>query len=230
MDKGIEKHDTTRPHTLHSAKGQPGERPTWSSGAKTLVGTAASPRSRIWFTVGNGTLNELYFPDVDQANTRSVRFLVTDAKSFFSDEQWDAVHTVEWLAPGVPGCHIESRCKAGRYLIIKDIVADPIRDTLIMRVSFRPLETATELKLYLFQEPQMGDRGADNTAWIGQYKGLELMIAQRDRTSLATAFLPHALAMSCGYVGTSDGFGELSAFKPMSNANFAEKGKRSPDG
>lgn len=224
MDKGIEKHDATRPHTLHPAEGKPGDKPTWSSGAKTLVGTAVSSRSRLWFTVGNGTLNELYFPDVDQANTRSIRFLVSDGESFFSDEEWDAVHTVDWLASGVPGCHIESRCKAGRYLIVKDIVTDPVRDTLIMRVRFSAGKAASGLKLYLFQEPHMGDQGEGNTAWIGRYKGLELMFAQRDRTSLATAFQPPALKMSCGYVGTSDGFKELSTFKVLSPANIAADG------
>jgi glucoamylase len=224
MDKGIEKHDITRPPTPHRAKGKPGVKPTWSSGAKTMVGTAASARSRIWFTVGNGTINEIYFPDVDQANTRSLRFLVSDGKSFFSDEQWDANHIVEWLAPGVPGCHIESKCKAGRYTIIKDIITDPIRDTLMMRVRFTAHQTEPVLKLYLFQEPQMGDRGEDNTAWIGKYKGLSMMFAQRDQTCLATAFDPAALHLSCGYVGTSDGCKALSSFEPLSSANLAAKG------
>ncbi len=224
MDRGIEKHDTTRPKTPNRAEGKPGDKPTWSSGAKTLVGTAASSRSRIWFTVGNGTLNELYFPDVDQANTRSVRLLVTDGKKFFSDEQWDAEHTVTWLAPGVPGCHIESKCKAGRYTIQKEIVSDPVRDTLIMRVRFTPDMAESGLRLYLFEEPQMGDRGEGNTAWIGQYKGLSLMFAQRARTCLATAFQPPALQLSCGYVGTSDGFKELSAFQALSEANIAASG------
>ena len=224
MDKGIEKHDTTRPPTPVRAEGKPGDKPTWSSGAKTLVGTAASARSRIWYTIGNGTLNEIYFPDVDQANTRSVRFLVSDGESFFSDEQWDAEHTVEWLAPGVPGCHIESRCKRGRYTIVKDLVSDSVRDTLLMRVRFEPDNRECELKLYLFQEPQMGDRGEGNTAWIGQYKGLELMFAQRTRTCLATGFHPPALRMSCGYVGTSDGFKSLSRFKELTDANMAASG------
>jgi glucoamylase len=158
VDKGIEKHDVTKPGYVYKARGKPGNKPSWSSGAKTLVGTAASPQSRMWFTVANGTLNEIYFPDVDQANTRSVRFLVSDGASFFSDEQWDASHTVQWAGPGVPGCHIESRCKAGRYTIVKDIITDPVRDTLMMRVSFTTSEPESELKLYLFIEPQMGDR------------------------------------------------------------------------
>lgn len=108
MDKGIEEHDTTRPHTERRAKGHPGVKPNWSSGAKTLVGTAAASRSRIWYTVGLGTLNEVYFADVDQANTRSVRFLIAGEDGFFSDEAWDADHTVTWFEPGVPGVHIRS--------------------------------------------------------------------------------------------------------------------------
>src|SRR6185312_17157080 len=120
MDKADQKQDTTRPAHKRRASGKPGEKPSWSSGAKTLVGTAASDASRIWFTIGNGTLNEIYFPDVDQANTRSVRFLVTDGASFFSDEECDANHTVSWLEAGVPGCRIESRCKAGRYELRKE--------------------------------------------------------------------------------------------------------------
>ena len=47
MDKGIEKHDGTRPGKPVRAEGKPGDKPTWSSGAKTMVGTAASARSRM---------------------------------------------------------------------------------------------------------------------------------------------------------------------------------------
>jgi glucoamylase len=222
MDKGIEKHGTTRPKDVRKAHGKPGDKPTWSSGAKTLVGTAASARSRIWYTVGNGTLNEVYFPDVDQANTRSVRFLVTDGKTFFSDEEWDAEHTVAWMAPGVPGCHIESRCKAGRYTIVKDIITDPVRDTLMMRVNFTTAEPA--LKLYLFTEPQMGDRGANNNAWVGKYKSIVMLLAQRDRTCLAIASQPPFLETSCGYMGKSDGCSTLARFEALPDSNVADNG------
>ena len=225
MDKDLEKHDATRPKSPVRATGKPGDKPTWSSGAKTLVGTAAASKSRIWFTIGNGTLNEIYFPDVDQANTRSIRFLVTDGKDFFSDEEWDATHTVKWLAPGVPGCHIESKCKAGRYTLVKDIVTDPIRDTLLMRVRFTSVDSPIPLKLYLYEEPHMGDQGKQNAAWIGDYKGVAMLFAQRTNNSLAIAIDPPALQMTCGYVGTSsDGFKELSAFSSLPSANLAADG------
>lgn len=224
MDKGIEKHNTTRPRKAQKAHGKPGEEPRWSSGAKTLVGTAASARSRIWYTIGNGTLNEIYFPDVDQANTRSIRFLVTDGRTFFSDEEWDAEHVVEWLASGVPGCHIESRCKQGRYTLIKDIITDPIRDTLIMRVRFTTYRPAADLKLYLFLDPHLGDRGSDNDAWVGRYKDTTMLLAQRDRTCLAVVAEPAFLATSCGYAGKTDGASTLSRFEGLPEANLAEQG------
>jgi glucoamylase len=224
MEKGIEKHDTTRPKQVHKAEGKPGDKPTWSSGAKTVVGTAASARSRIWYTVGQGVLNEIYFPDVDQANTKSVRFLITNGKDFFSDEEWDAEHTVTWMESGVPGVHIESRCKAGRYTLVKEIVTDPVRDTLIMRVEFREAGEQTELKLYLFVEPQMGDVGGKNNAWVGQYKGLTMLLAQRADAHLAVGFEPPALQSSCGYTGKSDGYTKLSKFEELPAANLAEKG------
>ena len=224
MDKGIEKHDITRPSNKQEAHGHPGDKPTWSSGAKTLVGTAASARSRIWYTIGLGTLNEIYFPDVDQANTRSVRFLVTDGKHFFSDEAWDAEHTVTWTAPGVPGCRIETRSRTGQYTITKEIVTDPVRDTLILRATFTPAEPTQGLKLYLFADPQMGDRGAGNDGWSGQYLGLTMLFAQRDRTAMAMAFDPPALKMSAGYSGVSDGRTMLAKFEPLPESNIASKG------
>ena len=231
MGQGVEKHDITRPEKATHAAGKPGVDPTWSSGAKTLVGTATSARSRIWFTVSQGTLNEVYFPDVDQANTRSIRFLVTGpddpsgnpAAAFFSDEQFDAEHTVTWIAPGAPGCHIDSHCKHGRYRLEKDIISDPVRDTLMVRVRFTPTNNA-KLRLFLFVDVQVGDQGAENSAWIGHYKGDTLLIAQRGRLSLATVANVPLLAASAGFVGRSDGHHALSRHQPLPGANTADQG------
>jgi len=224
MDQGIEKHDVTKPVDVYKAHGRPGNKPSWSFGAKTMVGTAASPQSHMWYTVANGTLNEIYFPDVDQANTRSVRFIVSDGVGFFSDEQWDASHTVQWIEPGIPGCHTESRCKAERYTIIKDIITDPVRDTLMMRVSFTTSESQSALKLFLFVEPQMGDLGANNDAWVGHYKGLEMLFSQRNRAFLTVACSHPIHQASCGYMGKSDGLTALSKQEELPKANLAEKG------
>src|SRR6185437_14858498 len=62
---------------MHSAPGHPGISPRWTSSRKSGVGTAIEARSRVWFTISHGILNEVYYPRVDQANTRDLGLLVT---------------------------------------------------------------------------------------------------------------------------------------------------------
>jgi glucoamylase len=237
MDKGIERQDITRPARPRKANGQPGAEPRWASGAKTILGTAARPASRIWFTIDNGTLAEIYHPDVDQANTRSVKFIVTGANGFFSDEIWDAEHKAEWIAPGAPGCRIESHAKSGAYTLTKEFVPDPMHDTLLLRGKFtaaghgvdrsdldRSDLDRSDLRLYLVIDAHMGDRGANNNAWAGEYKGDPMVFAQRGAVCMACASSPPALQTSVGYIGTSDGFTVLRRGEPLPDANDAPNG------
>lgn len=223
MDKSIEKRRITQPKKRRKAKGGPGDTPRWTSGAKTLVGTATSARSRIWFTVNNGALAEVYHPDVDQANTRSIRFLITGPEQFFSDEVWDADHRVEWLASGAPGCRIQTQCKQGCYTISKEIVTDPLRDILLLRVKFTPSQ-GRDLRLYLAVDPHIGDKGAENHAWAGAYKGVPMLFACREQISVAVACDPAPKQLSVGYIGTTDAYTLLSQHKPLPSTNVAEPG------
>ncbi len=223
MDQSTDKRRMTQPRERRKARGGPGVEPRWASGAKTLVGTATSPRSRIWFTINNGTLAEVYHPDVDQANTRSIRFLVTGPDRFFSDEVWDADHRVEWLEPGVPGCRVLTQCKRGRYTLFKEIVTDPLRDILLLRVAFTPAK-GEDLRLYLSVDPHLGDQGADNRAWAGAYKGVPMLFACREQVSMAIACEPPPKNLSIGYIGTTDAYTLLSKHKSLPSSNFAEPG------
>jgi hypothetical protein len=60
------------------APGWPGSPGTWTSSAKSGVGTALSPLSEVWFTLSHGILNEIYHPRIDQACTRDLGLIVTD--------------------------------------------------------------------------------------------------------------------------------------------------------
>jgi hypothetical protein len=52
--------------------GAPGIEPRWTSSAKEGLGTAYHTSCRIWFTLSHGIVNELYYPTVDQPNTRDL--------------------------------------------------------------------------------------------------------------------------------------------------------------
>jgi glucoamylase len=211
MDVDIEKHNDTKPQQPISAPGRPGIKPSWSTGAKTAVGTSITTESRVWFTIAHGFLNEIYFPDVDKANTRFVRFLAAGEDDFFSDEAGGTEYTVQAMAAGIPAYRVSSHCKHKRYSLEKEIITDPERDALLIKVSFQPSSSAKGLRLYVFSNPHVGDEGEDNNGWAGEYKGMGMLFAQRNGLALAIACSTPFKQMSCGFMGVSDGLTEICA-------------------
>ena len=49
------------------APGSPGQAATWSPGDKDGFGTASRTASKVWYTLNNGTLSEVYYPRIDTA-------------------------------------------------------------------------------------------------------------------------------------------------------------------
>jgi glucoamylase len=198
----------------HDAPGQPGIEPRWTSSAKSGVGTAADPSSQVWFTVSHGVLNEIYWPEVDRACTRDLEFIVTDGKTFFSEEKRQTKHRTEYLAPGVPAFRLTNECEEGRYQIEKEIVTDPRLDVLLLRTRFTAM-SADELYLYLLLAPHLDDGGAHNTAWIDRFWGQDFLLAECNGCALALASSAPFLQSSAGYVGVSDGWQDLHQHKRM---------------
>jgi hypothetical protein len=77
------------------AFGAPGIEPRWTSSAKEGVGTAYHTSCRVWFTLSHGILNEIYYPHVDQPNTRDFQFLISDGETFCHEEKRDLDALVE---------------------------------------------------------------------------------------------------------------------------------------
>ncbi len=198
------------------APGWPGIPPRWTSSAKSGVGTAATTECRVWFTISHGIVNEVYYPRLDQANIRDFGLLVADGAEFFSEEKRHTVQEVLPLAQGVPGYRLTNTCLQGRYRIVKTVLTDPRLDVLLQRVEFQPLQGGlTDYHVYALLAPHISNRGYANNGWVGDYKGLPMLFAERDGTVLALASSPPFVAMSCGYVGVTDGWQDVSAHKRM---------------
>jgi glucoamylase len=197
--------------TVRHAPGWPGVPARWTSSAKTGVGTAISPLSRVWFTISHGILNEIYYPRVDRACTRDLGLVVTDGDGFFSEEKRHAAHEVSRLAEGVPGYRLVSTCQQGRYRIEKEIVTDPQRDVVLQHTLFAPLAgSLADYHLYVILASHLANYGSGNTAWRGDYKGTPMLFAERDGTALALACSSPWVRASVGFVGVSDGWQDLS--------------------
>src|SRR5258707_14054157 len=98
-------------------RGSPGITVRVNSRDKSGGDAALTARSRVWFTLSHGILNEIYYPRIDQACTRDFGLIVTDGQSFFSEEKRDAASTIRPVADGVPAFSITSTSVAGRFAI-----------------------------------------------------------------------------------------------------------------
>ena len=201
------------------APGWPGLPARWTSSAKSGIGTAVSRDSRVWFTLSHGILNEIYYPRVDHACTRDFGFIVTDGRSYFSEEKRDARSETSQVAPGIPAYRIYNTSADARYRIEKEVLTDPWRDVVLQRVRFVALQgTLADFHLYALLAPHLANAGAGNTAWVGDYKGSPMLFAEREHHALALASSAPWLARSVGFVGFSDGWQQLQAGKRLDPA------------
>jgi glucoamylase len=187
------------------APGWPGIPPRWTSSAKTGVGTALSPVSRVWFTLSHGILDEIYYPRVDQACTRDFGMIVTDGNGFFAEEKRDCTSELSRLEDGVPAFALVNTHIGGRFRIHKHILSDQRADVVSQRVHLEILD-GSNLRLFALLAPHLVNGGAHNTGWIGDYKGHRFMFAEGDGTYLTLGCSRAFPVMSVGFVGHSDGW------------------------
>ena len=76
------------------APGAPGASANWTTGNKQGLGTSVGTDSKVWYTLSDGALSEVYYPSGDRANVRSLEFAVTDGTSFVDREGTDTSHAV----------------------------------------------------------------------------------------------------------------------------------------
>src|ERR1700712_2568897 len=62
---------------------------------KDCLGTARNTTSKIWYTVANGVLSDVYAPTIDTTNVETMQYLVTDGSSFTDLQTRDMTYTVK---------------------------------------------------------------------------------------------------------------------------------------
>ncbi|MCL4476792.1 MAG: glycoside hydrolase family 15 protein, partial [Nitrospirae bacterium] len=87
---------------------------------------------------------------------------------------------------------------------------------VLQRTRFTALHGRMEdYHLYVLLAPHLGNHGAGNTAWVGDYKGVPMLFAERDGNALALACSAPWLKRSAGFVGVSDSWQDLVRHKQM---------------
>src|SRR3984885_10965063 len=202
--------------SVRYAPGWPGIPPRWTSSAKVGVGTALNQHSKVWFTLSHGILNEVYFPRVDQACTRDLGFIVTNGRDFFSEEKRHCTFENRPIELGVPAYEMINTDISGHYRIHKEVLTDPYRNVVLQKIRFEPLQgKLSDYQLYALLSPHLANCGYGNTGWMGDYKGCPMFFAERDGANLSLASSAPWKKTSVGFVGTSDGWQDLSQHYQM---------------
>jgi glucoamylase len=193
------------------AFGAPGIAPRWTQGSKDAIGTAYSTGSTVWFTVSAGILNEVYYPTIDRPQIRDLQYLVTDGESFFHDERRHLDSRLERFEGCALGIRLTNSDREGRYAIVKEVIADPHAPCVLIRTRLEGERSfLARLRLFALLAPHLEVGGWENSGYVVEAAGRELLTAHKRGTWLAMgATIPFA-HRSCGYVGTSDGWTDLA--------------------
>ncbi|MDW8468566.1 MAG: glycoside hydrolase family 15 protein [Burkholderiales bacterium] len=191
--------------TADEAPGAPGIAPTWASSAKDMVGTALGV-SRLWFTIGWGIVNEVFYPRVDLPQIRDLGFIVADGDGFWVEVKRLGTHRVRTPAPGIPAVEIVHTHE--RFQLTQRVVPDPERDVLLLAIE---LEGDPALAPYALLAPRLGGTGRDNRAMVYAERGRTVLAAEQGPFGLALAAADEHQAdawrhASAGIAGASDGW------------------------
>ena len=102
------------PPTGTAADG-PGASRTSTSPARTASARPATGTSKVWYTVADGVLSDVYYPTIDNTNVETLQYVVTDGSTFTDLQTRDMTYTVESLdrpGAGLPGHEHGARAAA----------------------------------------------------------------------------------------------------------------------
>jgi glucoamylase len=191
-----------------SAPGAPGEAHTWAPGDKDGFGTSrttGSQASRVWYTLNNGVLTEVFYPRIDTPSIRSTQLVVSDGKTFADREDEDTVQRVALADPRSLIYRQVNTAKSGKYRITKTYITDPARDAVLVDVRFESL-TGKKYAVYVLHDPALNMTGDDDTGSSGKRGAL---LSSDGQVSSALVARPTLTRTSSGYLGVSDGWTDL---------------------
>ena len=192
------------------APGAPGLQPRWTSSVKDAIGTAYAASSRVWFTCSHGILNEIYHPTIDRAQVRDMGFLITDGETFAHEEKRDLLTTFEYIHPEALGVRYINRDPDGRYTLTKEIICDPHHSVVLQWIKLEGHEELLpRLKVYALLAPHLDGGGLENNASAVDIAGHKMLLAHKNEWSLAMGASCGFSRVSCGFVGSSDGWRDV---------------------
>src|SRR5215831_1254221 len=114
-----------------AAPGAPGAASFFDLARKDCAGTARNTGSKVWYTVADGVLSDVYEPTADNTNVGTLQYVVTDGNTFTDLQTRDMTYTVS-ADPSGMACTVTATSAHG-YQLVTTYATDPVRDTVLMQ-------------------------------------------------------------------------------------------------
>lgn len=200
------------------APGSHGKDAHWPSAAKNGFGTSNTLASKVWFTLNNGVMTEVYYPRLDVPNTQALQLIVCSASGCQSEAE-DMHHELRILDDQALSFQQINSDKKGGYTLTKTYTTDPKHPTVLIDVIFRA--SSKDYILYVYYDPSLNNSGMHDTGWGA---GGALLAADGNVASALVSSVGFD-GITNGFLGTSDGLLQLKAQGRISESYpRAEKG------
>ncbi len=148
----------------------PGSLSRFDLARKDCVGTARTDDSKVWFTVADGVLSDVYEPTIDNTDVHTLQYVVTDGRTFTDLQSRDLTYTVHSDRSGME-CTVTATSAAHGYTLTTDYLTDPARDSVVMRTELSGRH-ASGLKVYARLDAIVNGNGGGGSANGGADTGV----------------------------------------------------------
>jgi glucoamylase len=158
-----------------AASGAPGAPSYFDLARKDCLGTAANTGSKVWYTVADGVLSDVYEPTIDNTDVSTLQYVVTDGATFTDLQTRDMTYTVAADPTGM-ACTVTSTDTEHGYRLVTTYLTDPARDTVLMNTRLQALPGSganlARLHLYARLDAHVNGNGGGGTDNAGANSGV----------------------------------------------------------
>ncbi|MGD0069480.1 MAG: hypothetical protein ABSB76_39425, partial [Streptosporangiaceae bacterium] len=225
----------------------PGAASYFDLARKDCVGTAAGTGSKVWYTVADGVLSDVYEPTIDNTNVSTLQYVVTDGSTFTDLQTRDMTYTVAADPTGM-SCTVTATDAAHGFRLITSYITDPASDTVLMHTTLADTPGSSTnlagLHLYARLDAHVNGNGGGgtenagaNTGVVDTSAGAPVPVVYSTNTVTDATNRDYAVptymalasssdqAASVGYEGTaSDGLTQLDATHMLTSYTSAPDG------
>lgn len=186
------------------APGYPGADADWRPANKSFFTTAYGLKtSTIWATGQDGTLSEVFYPDLSTPALREMDFAVLDNRGKAWKVSQTGTHSTTLDYPDAP-VFTNTTTLAKKWRVTARFITDPSRTSLLAEITLTSLDQHA-YQIIAIADPSLNNDGADDLALAGKgFAG-----AWEFDAAMTMKSKPSLVKTSIGFLGTSDAWSDV---------------------